>query len=41
MSVTRLPRRTDYWIAAKFPNLYTLLWFCGMVRNEPPEEKEK
>ena len=37
MPVLRLPRKTDHWIAAKAPNLYTLLWFWGMVRNEPPE----
>jgi hypothetical protein len=36
-----LPRKTDYWIAAKAPNLYTLLWFWGMVRNEPPEESKE
>jgi len=37
--VVKLPRRADHWLARHHPNLYELLWYWGMVRNEPPEGK--
>jgi hypothetical protein len=36
--MVKLPRRADHWLARRTPNLYVLLWYWGLVRNEPPEE---
>jgi len=31
----KLPKRLDHAIAKRYPNLYTLLWYWKLVRNEP------
>ena len=36
MRLPYLPRRLDYWLARSTPNLYVVLWYWGLVRNEPP-----
>jgi hypothetical protein len=32
----KLPRRLDWWLARYAPNLYAVLWYWHLVRNEPP-----
>lgn len=35
MRVVKLPRRLDRRLARRHPDLYVLLWYWRLVRNEP------